>query len=226
MKNQLFFIALLLVGMAAFTGCASLTGFQDGRTLGQDNGELGVSLNFSQSPDFDDWEEEFDDSVNVDIPQLFFPSFEFSGRYGVADKVDIGVRLNTNLNLGVSGKFQVVGDKESQFAMSLGAEVGTFGLVSGLWNVQIPVFLSVHPSERFTWYLTPRYIYQFTSYAGADNGLSYVGANTGLMFGNRNKFGIDVGYYSVSVSDGEGDLGLLQIGLGARFPLGGRGGRN
>ncbi len=223
MKNQLLFIALMLAGMAAFTGCASLTGFQDGRTLGQDGGELGVSLNFSQSPDFNDWEDVAEDSVNVDIPELFFPSFEFSGRYGVADKVDIGVRLNTNLNLGVSGKFQVVGDSESQFAMSLGAEVGTFGLVSGLWNVQIPVFLSVHPSERFAWYLTPRYIYQFTSYAGADNGLSYLGGNTGIMFGGRNKFGIDIGYYSLSVSEGEGNLGLLQIGLGARFPLGGRG---
>ncbi|MFM9951310.1 MAG: hypothetical protein ACKV1O_25470 [Saprospiraceae bacterium] len=223
MKNQLLFIALLLAGMAAFTGCASLTGFQDGRTLGQDNGELGVSLNFSQSPDFNDWEDIAEDSVDVDIPELFFPSFEFSGRYGVADKVDIGVRLNTNLNLGVSGKFQVVGDSESQFAMALGAEVGTFGLVSGLWNVQIPVFLSVHPSERFAWYLTPRYIYQFTSYAGAGNGLSYLGGNTGIMFGGRNKFGIDVGYYSLSVSETEGNLGLLQIGLGARFPLGGKG---
>lgn len=226
MKNQLWIFAILLAGMAAFTGCASLTGFQDGRTLGQDNGEIGVSLNFSQSPDFDDWEDQVDDSVNVDIPQLYFPSFEFSGRYGVAEKVDIGVRLNTNLNLGVSGKFQVVGDQESPFAMSLGAEVGTFGLVSGLWNVQIPVFLSVHPSERFAWYLTPRYIYQFTSYAGADNGLSYVGGNTGIMFGGRNKFGFDIGYYSVSAGEGNGNLGLLQIGLGARFPLGGRGGRN
>ncbi|NUN99636.1 MAG: hypothetical protein HUU01_03360 [Saprospiraceae bacterium] len=222
MKNQLLIFALLLAGMAAFTGCASLTGFQDGRTLGKDSGELGVSLNFSQSPDFNDWEDEVDDSVNVDIPELFFPSFEFSGRYGVADKVDIGVRLNTNLNLGVSGKFQVVGDRESSFAMSLGAEVGTFGLVSGLWNVQIPVFLSVHPSERFAWYLTPRYIYQFTSYTGAENGLSYLGGNTGIMFGGRNKFGFDIGYYSLSVDEGEGNLGLLQIGLGARFPLGGR----
>jgi len=47
MKNQLLFIALLLSGMAAFTGCASLTGFQDGRAVGQENGEVSVSLNYS-----------------------------------------------------------------------------------------------------------------------------------------------------------------------------------
>lgn len=226
MKNQLLIAAVLLAGMAAFSGCASLTGFQDGRTLGQDQGELGVSLNFSQSPDFDELEEQGNDSFNVDLPNLFFPSFEFSGRYGVAEKVDLGVRLNTNLNLGVSGKFQVVGDQESQFAMALGAEIGTFGLVSGLWNLQIPVFLSVHPSERFAWYLTPRYIYQFSSFAGADNGLSYVGGNTGVMFGGRNKFGFDIGYYNVSAGADNGNLGLIQIGLGARFPLGGGRGRN
>ncbi len=190
--------------------------------MGEGNAEIGVSLNMSQSPDFDKLGDEIEDSTDVNIPSFFFPSFEFSGRYGVAEKVDIGVRLNTNLNFGISGKFQVVGDQESSFAMALGAEVGTFGLISGLWNVQIPVFLSVHPSERFSWYFSPRYIYQFTTYAGAENGLSYLGGNTGVMFGSRNKFGLDIGYYNVSAGADNGSIGMLQIGLGARFPIGGR----
>jgi len=228
MKNQLLFIALLLAGMAAFTGCASLTGFQDGRTLGKDNGEIGGSINFTRSPDFDILDDEDSDSLDVTLPSATFPFLEFSGRFGVADKVDVGVRLNTNLNLGVNAKFQVVGDQESPFAMALGAEIATFGLLSGFWNVQIPVFLSVHPSERMSVYLTPRYTYQFSTLAGAENGLSYVGANAGIMFGARNKFGFDIGYHNVSAGEGNGSLDLLQFGLGARFPIGGggRGGRN
>jgi len=219
MKKHFLFLFFALVGASFFlTNCASLTGFQDGRTVGKDNGEFSVSLNFAQSPDFDEWEDSAD-SFDV-IPNQYFGNIEFGGRYGVAEKVDLTLRLNTSLNLGIGVKAQVVGDQESKFALAVGAEVGTFALVSGLWNVQIPVFLSVHPAENLAWYLSPRYIYQFTSYAGADNGLSYVGGNTGLLFGKRHKFGLDVGYYRVG-TDGE-RIGALQIGLGGKFAIGGK----
>jgi hypothetical protein len=210
----------LLLGVAIFlTNCASLTGFQDGRTVGQNNVELSASINFSQSPDFNNWEDQ--DTFGTEIPNFFFPNFEFGGRYGIAEKVDITLRMNTNLNLGLGAKVQVLGDQESMAALSLGAEVGTFGLISGLWNVQVPVYFSVHPKENLAWYLSPRYIYQFTSYAGAENGLRYLGGNTGLLFGTRNKFGIDIGYYNVGTNGNS--LGLLQVGVGGRFLLGGGG---
>lgn len=216
MKQQFWLVLLALAGIALFfSNCASLTGFQDGRTLGTNNGELSASINFSQSPDFNDWE---DDSSSVNIPTIFFPSIEFGGRYGVGERVDITMRMNTNLNLGVGAKFQVVGDRESSAALSLGAEVATFGLIAGLWNIQVPVFFSLHPKENFAWYLNPRYIYQFTTFAGAENGLTYLGGNTGLLFGKRNKFGLDVGYYRIGTN---GDaIGALQIGFGGRFALG------
>ncbi|MBP6184158.1 MAG: hypothetical protein KA479_04405 [Saprospiraceae bacterium] len=213
---------LQMTGLAAMalllSNCASLSGFQDGRTVGKDKADLSVSLNLSQSPDFNDWEDQ-DDSLETDIPNLFFPSIEVGGRYGVAENFDINMKLNTNLNISVGAKFQLLGGQESMTALAVGAEVGTFGLVSGLWNVQIPVYFSLHPSERFSWYLSPRYIYQFTSYAGADNGLNYIGGNTGILFGRRHKFGLDVGYYNVGNSDLDGGIGLLQIGVGGRFSL-------
>jgi hypothetical protein len=210
--------ALLLLGVAVFlTNCASLTGFQDGRTVGQNNVELVGSANFSQSPDFNNLEDQ--DTFGTDIPNLFFPNLEFGARYGVSEIVDISLRLNTNLNVGLGAKVQVLGDQESKTALSLGAEIGTFGLISGLWNVQIPVYFSVHPKDNFSWYLSPRYIYQFTSYTGAENGLRYLGGNTGFFFGRRHKFGVDIGYYNVGTNDSS--LGLLQVGLGGRFALGG-----
>jgi len=216
MKKNLSLV-LALAGISLFlSNCASLTGFQDGRSVGKNNGEIMGSLNFSQSPDFDNWEDQGDSLDNV--PNLFFPSIEFGGRYGVAEKVDITLRLNTNLNLGIGVKAQMLGDRESKAALALGAEAGTFGLISGLWNFQVPVYFSVHPTENFAWYLTPKFVYQFTSYAGADNGLSYTGANTGLLFGKRNKFGLDLGYYRVG-AEGE-SIGLFQVGIGGRFALG------
>jgi len=211
---------LLFFGLSALlltlSNCASLTGFQDGRTVGGNNGEFSVSLNGSQSPDFNDWEDEVD-STDI-IPRIFFGTIEFGGRYGISEKVDLTLRLNTNLNLGLGAKFQLVGDRESPVALALGAEIASFGLVTGLWNVQVPVYFSVHPQESFAWYLSPRYIYQFESYSGSNFSLSYVGGNTGLLFGERHKFGLDVGYYRIG-AEGE-SIGALQIGLGARFAIG------
>lgn len=129
---------LQMTGLAAMalllSNCASLSGFQDGRTVGKDKADLSVSLNLSQSPDFNDWEDQ-DDSLETDIPNLFFPSIEVGGRYGVAENFDINMKLNTNLNISVGAKFQLLGGQESMTALAVGAEVGTFGLVSGLWNV-------------------------------------------------------------------------------------------
>ena len=168
-------------------------------------------------PDFSEWE----DQAGVDdaIPTVWFPNIEFAGRIGLADKADLTLRLNTTMNLGIGGKFQVVGDRESQVAMALGVELGTFALVLG--NVQVPVYFSVHPQENFAWYLTPRFVYQFSSYTGAENGLGYMGGNTGLLFGNRHKFGLDLGYYRATIlSNGGGSIGVIQFGLGGRFALG------
>ncbi|TNE61382.1 MAG: hypothetical protein EP344_06080 [Bacteroidetes bacterium] len=217
MKNQFLLSALGLFGLVfLLSNCASLTGFQDGRTVGKGNGELSASLNVAQSPDFEDWD---DQSSDDNIPTFFISTVELGGRLGVAEKIDLSLRLSTTMNLGVGAKFQVVGDRESQLALALGAEIGTFGLLNaGLWNFQVPLYLSVHPKENFAWYLTPRYIYQFNTTFGAENGINYAGGNTGLLFGNRNKFGLDVGFYNVG-TDGN-SVGVFQFGLGGRFALG------
>lgn len=199
-----------------FTGCASLSGLQDGRTVGENNGEFSASLNFSQSPDYVEWESRADTAG--EIPNLFIVTGELGGRYGVSENVDITLRMNTMFNLGLGAKVQVLGDRESPTALSVGAEIGSFALWLGLWNFQLPVYFSVHPSDNFAWYCSPRYIYQFASYAGAEAGVTYFGGNTGLLFGRRHKFGLDLGYYRIS-SFGE-SIGALQFGLGGRFVFG------
>ena len=208
-----FLVFLLITSM--FSSCASLTGYQDGRSIGEGNGEVNVSFNLSQSPDFNDLE---DSLIVDDVPTLRYPNIEIGGKYGVTERLDVTFRLNTNLNLGVGAKYQVVGDRTSPFALGLGAEAGTFGLVSGLWNVQIPLYASFHPTQRFTIYGTPRYIYQFTSIGGTE-GWNYLGGNFGILFGNRHKFGIDFGYYEVRALNVE-KVSITTIGIGGRFRIG------
>ena len=204
-----------MVSIIIYTGCASLTGYQDGKSIGEGNGEAMITLNFSQSPSFSDLE----DSIGInEIPRIGFPNIEVGGRYGATEKLDVTVRMNSNLNIGVGTKYQIIGDQLSNFAMGLGAEVSTFGLISGLWNVQIPVFTSFHPSEKFSIYASPRYIYQFQSLAGIE-GWSYIGGNIGLLLGSRHKFGIDAGFYQVGAA-GIQKVGLTSIGIGAKFVFG------
>lgn len=217
MKRQFLLPALAAATIAFFlNSCASLTGYQDGRSVGKNNGEISASVNVNQSPEFNNFNDQQD---TFDIVPSAFPNIEIGGRYGVAEKFDIGMRINSNLNISLNAKYQLVGDRQSPFALAIGAEAGTFSLgIGGLWNVQVPVFASIHPSEKFAVYLNPRYIYQFSSWVGAEDGVSYAGGNTGLLFGNRNKFGVDFGFYSFGTSQDR--TPLLQFGIGGRFALG------
>jgi hypothetical protein len=213
LKNYLFFAAAALAVSFLFTNCASLTGFQTGRTVGQENGELLISINASQTPEFD-----FDGNDTTDVDNFYFPNLEVSGRYGIIEKLDIGLRVNTNFNLAFDAKYQVIGDRYSPVAVAVGGGVGTFGLFAALWNVQIPVYFSIHPSEMVDIYITPRYIAQFA--AGDFSGsLSYLGGNAGIMFGKRTKFGIDAGLYNVSAVN-QDLLPILTFGIGAKIPFG------
>lgn len=213
-QNIAFFVAVALAATFVFSNCASLTGFQTGRTVGKGNGELLFSLNASQSPDFE-LDVNFDDTA--DIKNFFFPNLEGSVRYGIIEKLDVGAKLNTNFNLAFDAKYQLIGDRYSPVALSVGAGVGTFGLFAALWNLQIPVYFSIHPSDMLDIYISPRYIAQFA--AGDISGsLNYLGGNAGLMFGRRTKFGLDFGYYKVSALR-QDILPLTTIGFGVKIPL-------
>jgi hypothetical protein len=210
-------ITALISSSIFFTRCASLTGYQDGRSIGDGNAEVMVSLNVSQTPSFSDIE----DSVSItEIPRFSFPNIEAGGKFGITEKLDITARLNTNLNFAVGAKYQLIGDRMSTFALGVGAEAGTFGLISGIWNFQVPVFLSIHPSERFAIYASPRYIYQFTTLGGSQ-GWNYKGGNVGMLFGSKHKFGIDAGFYQVSAT-GAKKIGLTSFGIGGKFFISGK----
>ncbi len=198
-----------------FSNCASLTGFQTGRTVGEGNGEFMATLNASQSPDFI-LDYDFDDTT--DVENLFFPNIEVSGRYGIAEKFDMGLRVNTNLNVAVDAKYQLLGDQESEVALAIGAGVGTFSAFVGLWNVQVPLYFSLHPNESVDIYLTPRYISQFAT-GDLSGSLNYLGGNAGVLFGERVKFGLDAGIYNISATGGFDVTSIATFGIGVKIPF-------
>ncbi len=203
------FAALIL----SLNSCVSLTGFEEGRSLGEGNSEFGVSLNYTSVPDLLD---DDDDDIDTDIDNIGFPNIEMNYKYGITEKLDIGGKISTNLSATAYGKYQIVGDRTSQFALAPGFEVGTFAGVG--YTVSVPVYASIHPTESVSININPRFMYQFASTDSAD-GISYYGGNFGLLFGKRHKFGLDFGYYALGGVDGDA-TSMLTFGLGGKFRFG------
>ena len=106
-------------------------------------------------------------------------------------------------------KYQLIGDDMSKFALGTGLEFATsLGL---LYNIQLPVNMSYYISDAVSINLSPRYVYQFPT-GSFTTSINYLGGNAGMLFGKKNKFGIDVGYYRVD----EG-ASLLTFGIGGKL---------
>ncbi len=191
------------------SSCASIAGFEEGRSNGKGNGTAIASLNYSRTPDLDT--EDGDEIIDL----AGAPFLEISGRYGLTEKLDFGVKVNTFLNLGANVKYQLVGDRQSPFALGTGLEFGLFGGIN-IWNIQVPLYTSFYPSDKLCVYVTPKYIYQTAGFG--NGGANYVGANAGFLFGSRHKFGIDFAYYRVGTA--ESSAGLLNFGIGGKFLFG------
>ena len=216
MNSNTFLLLLFCLFISLFcSNCASITGYQTARVLEEGKGEFMASINTSQSPDFD---LDIDDNEEDDLESIFVPNIEVGGRFGVADKFDLGLKLNTWFNFAVDGKYQVLGDQESEVALAVGGGFGTFGLFSGLWNVQVPLYFSFHPNEQVDLYLTPRFIAQFSA-GDIDSNLQYFGGNAGVLFGRRVKFGFDAGLYNIGASDDIDLESIATFGVGLKVPI-------
>lgn len=215
--KKLFYLVFPLAVLILHS-CASLTGFEDGRTNGEENHTVLVSLNGIQSPNFNDSNSDVSDNGT-------YPNIEAVWRYGFTEKLDLGLKANTFFNFAANVKYQVAGDRNSKYAMSLGTELGTFGFI-GLWNVQLPIYTSMQLNEKTTLYVTPRYIAQFGSGSefNTDGHINYFGGNTGLLFGRKHKFGVDIGYNYLRAGNDNGGS-LLNFGVGGKFYFGPTAGR-
>ncbi len=215
--KRLISIVLFFTVVLIFSNCAQLSSFTTAKSVGKNNAEIGFAASGAGFTDFIN---------NVDDETAVLPVFEFWGRYGVGEKMDLGLKLSTGLSGVFDLKYQFLGDRQSLFAMALGGGLGFQGgtLDALLLQGHVPLFISVHPTEKFAIYTNPRFISQFIPGEGS---LNYGGASIGLEFGSRVKFNIEGNYFKIlgdlddvgSAFD-EFGVGLYQIGLGLKFLIG------
>lgn len=205
-KLKHFMFACFVISLGS---CVSLTGLEEGRSLGEGNSEVGLGLAYTAAPDIIDDEGEGIDNT------LTYPTIDLSYKRGITEKLDIGGRLTSSFSAGLFMKYQILGDQQSKFTMAPGLDISTFAGLT--YAIQVPLNMSIHPSRSLSINFAPRFIYQgATGVIG--EGITYYGGNAGLMFGKKHKFGLDIGFYSVGNGSNRADL--INVGLGGRFRFG------
>lgn len=208
MKIKLFYCLLISV---LFSACTSFTGYQSGRTLGKGKSEITPSINGMHV---------IDGSSDEDYTEYTVPSAEVYYQRGLAENIDIGIKLGLSTSFTADVKWQFHGDKTSKFAASTGLVIGSVGIGPFAGQAQIPLYLSWHKNEKRSIYLTPRYTLLFLpENEGIFHGYS---SSAGLIFGKRTKFALD---FSALYLKDYADLSTalaFSVGLGVKIPLGTR----
>ena len=98
---------------------------------------------------------------------------------------------------------------------------------NNLVNLQahLPLYLSVHPTEKLSFYCNPQFIYQrlgpdviYDFDEMSSNNFLY-GGSLGAMYGKKTKLVLEASFFQYQVEALEFPVMLPQIGLGATFEL-------
>ena len=190
-SNFLAWLLFLAIGMFTVS-CGQLSSLQTGKALGKNKVSIGGAL-WAYSVDNNN-------SGNGDLGSGVFPYGEIFGRFGLTDKLDVGVKLSAVGNILVDGKFQILGNETSKFAAALGAgfelQATRFSEVL-VYRTHLPLYLSFHPNQKTAFYLTPRLAFQKVS-NGSDT--FFPGVSVGLenKFSSKFRLYVEGSYYRPS----------------------------
>lgn len=189
-------ISLAIFVIAFLTGCASMSTMQTARTVG--DGNFGMEFGGG--------------AVNTEIPlgdldtiSFNAPFVEVGGKYGITEKLDVGAKLTLIGTATADVKYQFLGNNESLAAASTGLGIGYLSITSGdneskIFDIAVPLYLSLHPAPWFSLYTCPRYTLRINSYTTTDDSGSstsnWYGATAGIRLGKKVAFLIEYSYFA------------------------------
>lgn len=179
---------LLLTAAALGTGCASISNVQTADTLGKGNVQVGIEPGL--------W------GVASGAGTGFLPHVDASIRYGVADRVDLGVRAGSSF-LELQGKFLLTTPGDPNIAVSIAPTVGgiavfggdgSTGGSAGLLNIGVPVLVGIKVGGGSEFVIGPR-LQNFVVFGsgGGTGGAGYVmalGGSLGFFWRIADNFGL------------------------------------
>ena len=216
MNKSIQFFILAIITTLLLQSCAQLSGFQTARVLPENDAEIGFAAGGLSTFNASD--------LGGDLGIISVPVVEAFGRVGLGNHFDVGLKVSSTLSGVFDGKWQFVGDQDSKFAMATGLGLGFQGGAANAFLMQahIPLDMSIHPSERFAVYFSPRYINQFALGKNLEGAkLSYLGMSSGIEAGKRVKFVLDFSFFNIVSKSLENTPNLFQFGAGVKFRLNG-----
>jgi len=213
-KNFWKLHALVLL-LLLLNSCSQLSSLQTAKTLEKNDAIIGAAAFGYGIQD--------ENASGGELGSGVVPHFEIFGRYGVVNKVDLGLKLSTSGNALLDGKFQFSGNTESKFAMAAGGGFEFQGNPSSnekfIYRVHLPIYLSFHPRQDLAIYTTPRYVFQSVI---DDNNSYFIGASGGFSYRFSEDFTgmLEGSYYLPNIENSNNDgTYLYQIGLGVTYHL-------
>lgn len=225
--HQLLRRTLVVAAALGVTGCASLSNVQTADTLGKGNIQVGIEPGL--------WGGAGSGGTT------FLPHVDASIRYGVAERVDIGVRAGSSF-LELQSKFLVTTPGDPNIAVSIAPTVGglvgvgstsTSGGSAGLLNIGVPVLIGIKTSGGSEFVIGPR-MQNIIFFGGGSGGsgsvyLMGLGGSLGFFWRIADNFGLlpevaavypVVGAAAASGAGSTGLQGLSANGVLMQFKLG------
>lgn len=208
------YLQLLIVIL--FTSCASMSTMQTARTTAKKDFELSYGIGHIETK----IPLSATDTAKIDGKFL-----EMGGRYGIGEKLDMGLKLTIIGTMVLDAKYQFIGNQKSKFASSIGFGIGYMNLSSGgtkanLFDLVTPVIISYHPADWLGIYSSAKYVYRINTYkqelSNSDNiNSQWYGFTGGFRFGKRFGFLAEYTYFKCT----EQTEAFSQITLGVSILL-------
>lgn len=184
MMQRVFVVVALVAGVMG-TGCVSVSHVQTADTLGAGKFQFAMEPGVGGAAVFSD----------VGGGSVFYPHVDLAVRYGVTEKLDLGVRFGSSL-VELQGKYLLTSPQDPNKAISIAPAVMGVFFGSGdssvhYWSASVPVLIGFKTSGGSEFVLGPRAI--VTNLGGASGSST---ASATILSG-----GLSVGY-ALRVSEG------------------------
>lgn len=162
----------LLAAIGTLQGCASIGSVQSADTLGEGNFQIGVEPGVHVAA-----------PVNIQATGTVWPHGDVAFRYGIADRIDLGVRAGSSI-IEAQSKFLLT-TPGSGFKLSLAPAAGFFVATeigsAPAFSAALPVLLGIDLHPRFELVVGPRVQFELASDASGTAMQVGVGSSVGVL---------------------------------------------
>jgi hypothetical protein len=211
---------LCMIALTALaTGCVNMSTLQTARTIPVDEIEVVTGGGYYMSPNLSE-SSSSDQSSDGDLDPLGLPYIEVAGRIGIAEYLDLGLKITLPGTIAFDVKYQLV-DLDG-LAMAAGFGLGYLHLGSGsddssssadIIDIMVPLYISYHFNESFTVYGSPKYVMRLNLGSDSDPA-QLLGAGGGLRIGNQVGVYLEA-TYMVDLADTE--FSMVQVSAATFF---------